>query len=326
MSDPAGSAGQDAMDVSIIIVNWNTREMLSDCLASIYRHTEKGTFEVIVVDNASSDGSAEMVARDYPQVVLLRNDRNLGFAAANNQGIRIAKGRYVLLLNSDTLVHEGSVEKSLRFADQHADTAVVGCHVKSRDGTTQYTCYTFPGLLNVFLSLSRLSAVFPRNRFFGRYRLTWWDHDAVQQVDAVAGCFMLVRRRAVEEVGPLSERYFMYAEDVDWCWRFRQGGWKTMFTPDAAITHFGQASSSQCAADMLVRERQSLLMFLETKSGRLTRWVANAMFGIAAFLRLPLLLLKRLRGGETSEHARQQWPLAAAALRFHLFGRVPNSF
>jgi GT2 family glycosyltransferase len=136
---------------------------------------------------------------------------------------------------------------------------------------------------------------------------------------------MLVRREAMDDVGLLSERYFMYAEDVDWCWRFRQRGWKTMFTPEAWITHFGQASSSQCAADMLVRERQSLLLFLETKSGKTTRWVANAMFCAASTARMPLLALKWLTGGPASEQARQQWPLAAATLRFHLFGRVPRS-
>lgn len=311
-----------SVDISILIVNWNTREMLADCLRSVIAGAADESCEVIVVDNASTDGSPEMVEGQFPTVRLIRNRTNRGFAAANNQGITIARGRYVLLLNSDTLVTPGAIAATIRFADQHQDVAVVSCRVTGPKGGTQRVCYTFPSLLNLALSLTKLSALFPHSRFFGRYRLTWWGYDEPRVVDAVAGCFMLVRRTAIDEVGPLSERYFMYSEDVDWCWRFAQRGWKTMFAPVASIVHFGQASSSQCASDMHLLERQSLLMFLESKSGRLTRITANAMFCLGSLLRIPAAGLQELIGRNRAQAAARR-RLSLAALRFHLFGRAP---
>jgi len=312
------------MDVSVIIVSWNTREMLRNCLRSIYEAAGTETFEMIVVDNASTDGSADMVSSCFPRAQLVRNEFNLGFAAANNQGMAIANGRYVLLLNSDTVVHPLAVQNTIAFADQHEDAAVIGCHVTGPKARTQFSCYRFPSLMNLALSLSQLAHLFPRNRFFGRYRLTWWTYDRPREVDAVAGCFMLVRKKAIEEVGGMSERYFMYSEDVDWCWRFRRRSWKTMFTPAGCIIHFGQASSSQCATEMHLLERRSLLMFLEMKSGRAARWLANSMFCVGSLARLPAAALQQLFGAD-KERAAARRRLYAAALRFHLFGRFPET-
>lgn len=308
-----------AIDVSIIIVNWNTRDLLRDCLASIYRHAGGETFEVIVVDNHSADGSAEMVATEFPQVRLIRNRDNLGFAVANNQGIAIARGRYVLLLNSDTVVLEGTISKSLAFADAHPRAAVVGCRTVFGDGRLQTNCYQFPSLLNLLLSLSHLPELFPRSRFFGRRRLTWWDYDTPRAVEAVAGCFMLARMEAIREVGPLAEDYFMYSEDTDWCWRFGQAGWQVLYTPEPQLIHLRAASSSQCETNMRIQERRSLLLFLEKKSGRFVRRIANLLFLCSCLVQVPVLALCRLRGGACGEAARKAWPLTTAALKFHLF-------
>ena len=313
------------MDVSIIIVNWNTRDILRDCLRSVHEAAGDVCFEVIVVDNDSADGSADMVADEFAGVRLIRNQRNVGFAPANNQGIAASQGRYVLLLNSDTVVQDGAVAKSVRFADAHPDAAVVGCHTVFGDGRLQYNCFTFPSLLNLALSLTQLARWFRRNRFFGRYRLTWWDYATARQVDAVAGCFMLVRRTAIDEVGPMSERYFMYSEDSDWCWRFRERGWTTWYTPDARIVHLYDASGSQARAEMHLYQRRSMLMFLEMKSGGAVKAIANAMFCLASIVRLPGLALRRVLGGQGAESARRQWELSVAALKFHLSGRLPRS-
>lgn len=310
------------MDVSIIIVNWNTKTMLDDCLRSVVRSAAGESYEIVVVDNGSNDGSPDMVVAQFPQVRLIRNAENRGFAAANNQGMALARGRYVLLLNSDTRVSPGAIAATIRFADQHQEAAVVSCRVTGPKGGTQHVCYTFPSLVNLALSLAKLSMLFPRSRWFGRYRLTWWNYDEPRVVDAVAGCFMLVRRTAIEEVGPLSERYFMYSEDVDWCWRFAQRGWKTMFAPVADIIHFGQASSCQCASDMHLQERQSLLMFLESKSGRPARLVANAMFCLGSLLRIPAAALQELIGRNRPQAAARR-RRSLAALRFHLSGKFP---
>jgi GT2 family glycosyltransferase len=321
--DGPSSDGRARPDVSIIIVNWNTRQLLRECLQSIDRHAAPVRAEVIVIDNNSADGSAAMVAEDFQRVLLIRNTENLGFAVANNQGIAIARGRYVLLLNSDTQVLDGTLAKSVAFADAHPDAAVVGCRTVFPDGRLQINCYLLPGLLNLLLTLTHLAMRFPRSRFFGRRRLTWWDYDTVKEVEGVAGCFMLTRAEAIRQVGPLAEDYFMYSEDTDWCWRFAKAGWKVMYTPEPLLIHVRAASSDQCETDMLLLQRRALLMFLERKNGRLTRWIANAMFLGGSLLRLPLLWYRRKRGGPRSKVAQQDWRLSTATARFHLLGRLP---
>ena len=154
------------MDVSVVIVNWNTREITRQCLQSVYQQTEGIAFEVIVIDNASSDQSVEMIRRDFPETTLIENKENKGFAAANNQGLSIAQGRYVLLLNSDTLVLDNAIAKTIEFSDQHPEAAVLGCRVLNPDKTLQPTCFMFPSLLNTILSTTYLYKLFPRNKFF----------------------------------------------------------------------------------------------------------------------------------------------------------------
>ena len=220
------------VDVSIVIVNWNTKKLLYDCLTSVYATTKEVSFEVIVIDNASRDGSVEMIKSDFPKVELIANTENRGFAAANNQGISIAVGRYILFLNSDTIVLSNAIDKVVAFTDLHEDAAVVGCRVLNPDVTLQPTCFMFPSILNMILSVSYLYKLFPGNRFFGRERMTWWSRDDERLVDVVTGCFMLVRHRAIEDVGIMDERFFMYGEETDWCYRFKQAGWKVMFTPE----------------------------------------------------------------------------------------------
>jgi GT2 family glycosyltransferase len=308
------------IDVSIVIVSWNTREITRDCLRSIYAAGEKVGFEVILIDNHSGDGSAEMVAENFPDVILLRNEENRGFAAANNQGIALARGRYVLLLNSDTVVVDGAIAKAVAFADAHPKAGMIGCQTRCSNGNLQYNCYLFPSLLNLALSLTKLQVLFWYKPFFGRYRLGWWDYGSVREVDGIAGCFMLARKAAIDQVGPMAEEYFMYSEDTDWCWRFHRAGWKVLYTPEPVIIHLGGCSSSQAATDMHLMERRSLLMFLEKKSGKLARWVANVMFCTATLCRVVLLSLQRIAGGRVRESARQKWGMAMAALRFHVPG------
>ncbi|MBI1826306.1 MAG: glycosyltransferase family 2 protein [Planctomycetes bacterium] len=310
------------IDVSVVIVSWNTRDVLRDCLQSIREKAGRVTCEVIVIDNNSADGSADMVAAEFPDFRLIRNRSNGGFASANNQGIAISNSRYVLLLNPDTLIRGAAITKSVHFADSHPDAAVVGCKTYGGTGCMQYNCYLYPSLLNVALSLSHLQTHYWYHPFFGRARLGWWDYDSPREVEAVAGCFMLVRRTAIDQVGPMSDEYFMYSEDTEWCWRFKQAGWKIMYTPDAVITHFGQCSSSQAARSMRLMERQSLLVFLEKKSGKFERFLANGMFAAASFAKLPWLYLKKWTQGARDGDALKELNLCIAALRFHLLGKV----
>src|SRR4030042_6939444 len=244
---PQNDKERNMVDVSVIVVAWNVKEFVRNCLKSVYEQTNGITFEVIYVDNASKDGTCEMVARDFPQVIKIKNNENKGFIMANNQGIEIAKGRYILLLNSDTIVLNNAIGKTVEFADKHPEAAVVGCKVFNPNLSLQRTCFKYPSVLNMFLSATYLYKVFPRSRLFGREHMTWWDFDDVREVDVVCGCFSLVRRKAIEQVGLMDQQYFVYGDDPDWCFRFRQNDWKIMFTPDAEIIHYGGQTTKKAA-------------------------------------------------------------------------------
>ena len=282
------------VDVSVIIVNWNTRELLRACLASTYAESPSDRLEVIVVDNGSSDGSVEMVRKEFEQVILIVNPDNRGFASANNQGIAIAKGRYVLLLNSDTIVLDRAIEKAITFADQHPGTAVTGCRILNPDRTLQNSCFMFPSNLNWFLFSTYLYKLFSRSRFFGREQMTWWQRDDVREVDVVTGCFMLVNRKAIDEVGMMDEQFFMYAEETDWCYRFKREGWKNRFTPSAEIIHIGGASAARLGAQRAQVTNKSFIRYMYKHWSRPRAFVGVGMLAFFYFSRLLVLLPRQL--------------------------------
>ncbi len=240
----ADSLSAPAVDLSIVIINWNTRQLLRECLASVLANAGGLALELFVVDNASTDGSAQMVRENFPSVKLIENDRNRGFAAANNQALRVARGRLALLLNSDTVVLEDVLEKSVKYLDEHADVAVMGCRVLNPDRTLQPTCFEFPSLLNLFLLTSGLSRL-PWPRFLGKYEMNDWKRDTERDVDVVTGCYMLVRRAVLPEVGLMDESFFFFGEETDWCESFRKRGWRVRFAPVGEIIHYGGASAKQ---------------------------------------------------------------------------------
>ncbi|MGD8920623.1 MAG: glycosyltransferase family 2 protein, partial [Gammaproteobacteria bacterium] len=232
------------MDLSIVIVNWNTREMLRNCLQSIPVHNDDYRVEVIVVDNASEDHSGAMVTADFPAVRLIQNTENLGFAKATNQGLRVARGRYLLLLNSDTLVHGAVLGDSVRYMDERADVGMMGCKVLNEDGSTQMTCSRFPSFANLLLQTLGLNR-FRHPRWLQRYQMLDWDRNDEREVEVISGCYLLVRRETMERVGLLDESFFLYGEETDWCRRCAEDGWKLMFAPVGCITHLGSGSSRQ---------------------------------------------------------------------------------
>ncbi len=289
-----------AIDTSIIIVNWNTRDVLRSCLASAYRETENITFEVIVIDNASIDHSVEMIKEEFPSAIVIDNYENRGFAAANNQGIAIARGRYVLLLNSDTIVMDNAIAKTIEFADNHPEAAVVGCQVRENQKKVQMTCFRYPSIVNLFLSAFGLAKLFKYNRVFGREWMLWWKRDSERDVDVISGMFMLARRQAIDQVGLLDERFFMYCEEADWCYRFAKAGWKVLFWPGAQVIHVGGGShsSSQIPVKMFVQQQKSRLIFLRKHQGIFIYLLANLIVAISSGLRVcamaVLLALKKI--------------------------------
>ncbi|HIJ71471.1 MAG TPA: glycosyltransferase family 2 protein [Planctomycetes bacterium] len=250
------------MDVSIIIVAWNVKELVRDCLKSVFDETKGIDFEVIYVDNASKDGSVEMVSQQFPKVKIIENKKNEGFIKANNQGIEIAEGRYVLLLNSDTVILDNAIAKTVKFAESHPEAAVFGCKVLNPDKTLQRTCSMYPSLLNMFLSAIYLYKIFPGSRFFGREEMTWWDFDDVRKVEVVYGCFSLVRKEAIDQVGLMDPLYFVYGDDPDWCYRFHKAGWEIMFTPEPEIIHYGGQNTKHISQTFRLQLSGSILIFM----------------------------------------------------------------
>jgi len=310
------------VDVSIIIVNWNTKELLRDCLSSVYEHAGDIDYEIIVIDNASTDGSAEMVKNDFGQVILIENTENRGFAAANNQGMAVAKGRYVLLLNSDTIVLDNAIAKTVRFADENPRAAVTGCRVLNPDRTLQRTCFRFPSILNMLLSSTYLYKLFPKNRFFGREQMTWWDRNDVRQVDVVTGCYMLVRREAIEQVGMMDEGFFIYGEETDWCYRFKNEGWKVMFAPIGQIIHFGGQSTAQRPVAMIVQLRLSILKFMKKHYSRPAYLTARFLVALFFAVRLPVWLAKVLIQPTMRDEAAMKIKAYSTGVVSALLGRV----
>ncbi len=227
-------------DVSVIIVNWNTRQLLADCLDSLIKTADGLSLEYIVVDNGSTDGSQAMLAERYPQVRLMANQENVGFGRANNQGMDVARGRYVLLFNSDALATSGFLQRLVALADANPKVGMVGAHLLNQDGSFQASHTRFPTLWREFLILSGLG-----RKLHGYYFPSHGpDEDKGQQkVDYVEGACMLVRLAAYRQAGGFDPAFFMYAEEVDWCYSFQKAGWEIWYDPDAKVIHLGGGSS-----------------------------------------------------------------------------------
>jgi len=282
-----------SIDVSIIIVNWNVRDILRDCLRSIYDHTKSINFEIIVIDNASSDNSCEMVAKEFPQVFLIANKENRGFAAANNQGLKVATGKYVLLLNPDTIVPEDTISKSFKYSENHTDVAVLGCQVWLNENEIQKTCFSFPTLTSVFLLKSGLRRLFPKSRLLGWIDYGWWDRTTLMEVDVVSGMYMFVRQKAIKDVGVMDEDYFVFAEETDWCFRFCKAGWKCIFVPLGRIIHLdgGSKSTDLIKIEMFVQHQKSILLFIKKNRGVLSFHIVKLIFIFSMVMRLSFSLI-----------------------------------
>jgi GT2 family glycosyltransferase len=257
-----------AVMVSVVIVSWNAREYLLQCLASLDERTCRYPMELIVVDNASSDGSPEAVASWYPRVQLIRNSSNLGFAKANNLGIAASSGRYICLVNSDVKVLPDCITRLVNYCEEHPEAGMAGPRIIGRDGKLQRSCRGFPGVWNMLCRALALDSLVPRCRLFTGYSLRHWAQDSLRLVDILTGCFWLVRRRALEQAGLLDESFFMYGEDMDWCKRFRDKGWRVMFVPSAEALHYGGGSSSNAPVRFYIERHRADLHYWEKHHSR----------------------------------------------------------
>lgn len=245
------------LDLSIVIVNWNTRDLLMGCLDALSGSAEGVSYEVIVVDNASTDGSVDRVKRDFPEVRLLPNASNMGFCAGTNQGIRVSSGRYVLLLNSDTEVRAGALAKMVRYMDRHPEVGIAGPKLRSRDGSLQWSCGIPPSILTELFNKMLLHILFPF------YKLGWWDHRETRTVGWVSGACLMARRAMLDRIGLLDEGMYMFYDDVELCLRARRTGWHVVYLPSSEVIHVGGQSVQQDFGRMLVISQQSTFYFFQ---------------------------------------------------------------
>lgn len=301
------------MDLSIIIVSWNARDYLVKCLRSLEPALRGIKSEVIVVDNASADGSAEAVREIFPEAVLIENTENLGFARANNIGIKRSDGRYVCLVNSDISVLEGCVARMFSYMEAHPDIGLLGPGILNADRTIQRSCTRFPTLRGALLTALGADTVFSSLRYF--------SHTRIEDVDVLSGCFMMARRKALEEVGLLDERFFIYAEDKDWCRRFHDSGWRAVYFPHAQAVHYGGGSSANTPVRFYIEMHRANLQYWEKHRGRTARALYPAIILLHQSIRLArgcaLYLVRPARKEDTMRKIKR----SGACIKWMLSGK-----
>jgi GT2 family glycosyltransferase len=261
------------MDLSIIIVNWKVKNLLEKCLWSIFEQTKDIKFEVFVVDNASADGSVEMVREKFPQVNLIASSENLGFARGNNLAIQKAHGRYILLLNPDTEILENALSKMVHFMDTHPECGIAGCKLLNPDLTLQPSVRAFPSFASQVLILLKLHHLFPHSKAIYHYLKYDFDYEKTQEVDQVMGAFMIIRREVIKKIGLLDENFWIWFEEVDFCKRAKEAGFKVLYTPDAKIIHhFGQSFKQVMNVKKQKDFNRSLAYYFK-KHGTIGEWL-----------------------------------------------------
>lgn len=306
--------------LSIIVVTWNTREITRNCLASLRQHVPwPERYEVIVVDNASADGTAEMIRSEFPHAVLLVNPTNRGFGRANNQAMRVARGRHFLLLNSDTVVFDDSIPRLVDFLEEDARTGIVGCRLVFENRTLQASCSRFPSVRLSFVEELLLYKLLSRGRQGDLLLGGYWAHDRVRDVDCVWGAAMMLRREVFEQTGGFDERYFMYGEDLEWCMRVRDRGWRIRFTPACTIVHLDHKSSERMYGDERIDLcYRRLYEIYRSRSGPAATAALFALKTVGALIRTAYFRLRVLRAGSAREYSTSQARYYGRALRFHV--------
>jgi N-acetylglucosaminyl-diphospho-decaprenol L-rhamnosyltransferase len=251
-----------AAEISVVIVNYRKGELLHDCIESVFATAKDLPVEVIVVDNASNDGTTETMPQDLPRLRLIGNRDNVGFARATNQGMATARGEFLLWLNPDTVVREGALAELRGFLRGHPDAGAVGPKMVGPDGSTQYSCRAFPSFAAaLFARYSLATRLWPTNPFSRRYLLSDWNHDAVRKVDWISGACLMTSREVIRQVGGLDEGFFLFNEDVDWCRRLKAAGWNVYYQPRAVVVHHIGASRGALRARVVIERHRGMFRY-----------------------------------------------------------------
>lgn len=311
---PKGGAGPAKVDLSVVIVNWNTRDLLRDCLRSLRENAGDVQLEICVVDNGSTDGSPEMVGAEFPVVSLTRNRANLGFARAANQGLRSAAGRHYLLLNSDTRILSGALREMVEFLDREEKAAACGPQLLHEDGRPQNSVANFPTLATELLNKSILRCLFPH-----RYPRKTSEGSTPREVESVIGAAMMVKAEAVEEIGLLDEDYFFFLEETDWCYRFSEKGWKVYQVPIARVVHLQGKSAEKVQARARIEYFRSRYTYFRKHHGPLANIVLRLLIPVRVLINTAANGILSLFGLAASRSS-QRFRVYRSILRWHLAG------
>ncbi|RMG65927.1 MAG: glycosyltransferase family 2 protein, partial [Calditrichaeota bacterium] len=279
--------------ISVVIVSYNVKAYLQQALHSLQRALQGISHEIFVVDNASVDGTVPMLRRRFPDVIVIENQENVGFGRANNQALARARGEFVVMINPDTVVQEDTFRKLLEFFERTPDAAAATCKIINPDGSFSVDCrHAIPTPMVAFWKVTGLSRLFPHSKIFGQYNLTYLDPDETYPVPAVSGSFMMVKRQVLEEVGFFDERFFMYCEDIDLCYRINLKGYKIYYVPTTQIIHYKGESTKKNNLDYVITFNRALYQFFQkyyaSSYGFLIRWtivLGIVLRGVFIFLR-----------------------------------------
>ncbi len=283
------------MLLTVQIVNWNARESLRTALRSLLAHPPQFEYEILVLDNASSDGSVQMLEKEFPEVKLMVSERNLGFSKGHNLAARAAQGKYLFILNPDTEVLPGALDALIAYAEQHPEVGIIGPKILNPDGSLQYSCRRFPNPAAALFRNTPLGKLFPNNPYTRDYLMTDWDHNSIREVDWVSGAALLVRREVFERLGGFDEQFFMYCEDTDLCYRAWQAGYKVVYFPESKIKHAIGRSTDQVANRMIVTFHKSMYLFYKKHYARRTFVLLRPLVPLGLALRASLFLMSNYK-------------------------------
>jgi GT2 family glycosyltransferase len=312
------------MDISVVIVGWNAKHYLELCLESLAATPPCRSMETLVVDNASTDGSAEMIESRFPWVKLIKSSENLGFAKGNNLAIRQCQGRYIALVNPDVIVFPGCLDALAEFLDQNPKVGNVGPRVFNPDMSQQSTCRRFPTLWNNFCTTTGLAAAFKNSRFFSGEHMFYFQHDRTMAVDVLVGCFSMIRREAFEAVGLLDEGLFMYGDDVDWCRRCWKAGWEVVFFPGARAIHDRGKITAPYPVRFAVAQQRSVLHYWFKHHGFFGWLGIGSMTLLHHLLRYTFAVLAGFASPQRREQSDVKKQVSVACLRAFFSGSVPH--
>jgi hypothetical protein len=312
------------MDISVVIVAWNAQRYLELCLESLIAAPPRRSLEVIVVDNASTDGTVEMIEGRYPWVKLIKSPENLGFSKGNNVGIRQCTGRYIGLVNPDVQVLPGCLDALVDFLEQNPRVGNVGPRVLNPDMTLQSSCRRFPTLWNNFCSATSLASIFKSSRFFAGEHMYYFPHDRTMAVNILVGCFSMIRRETFDAVGLLDECLFMYGDDVDWCRRCWKAGWEVVFFPGAQAIHDRGKTTSPYPVRFALAQQKSVLYYWSKYHSFLGVLGIRGIILFHHLLRYCLAVVSSARRPDAAPETNVRKKVSAACLREVLLGSTPR--